>query len=324
MPSNSNEDNSPSDNAVLKTEYRGASKPVVPVNFDVPSGTCDCLTHIFGDPSRYPMAPERPYTPELASLSELRAVHQALRVDRVVLVQTTVYGTDNSCMLDSLSQLGERARGIAVIDHDLSQSALDDFHAAGVRGIRTNLETVGIFDPDVARRRFISAVEQLRDRKGWHIQIFTRLSVIEALHDLVDQSPVPVCFDHFAGTPAQGGMAENGFASVCDLLRSNKIYVKVSAPELVSKQRPDYPDVLPLAKALIATNRNRILWASHWPHPDSGREGVRRPATDVTPLRQIDDGYVFNLMPLWAPDPDDLHAILVENPARLYGFEGSV
>jgi predicted TIM-barrel fold metal-dependent hydrolase len=126
-----------------------------------------------------------------------------------------------------------------------------------------------------------------------------------------------VSFDHFAGVQASGGMHEAGFDRLLDLLRSGRIYVKLSAPELVSKFGPEYPDVAPLAKALIAANPERILWASHWPHPNSG--GGRK-ATEITPLRQIDDGYIFNLLPLWAPDAADRKAILVDNPARLFGF----
>src|SRR4029077_8700108 len=135
-------------------------------------------------------------------------------------------------------------------------------------------------------------------------------------------SPVPVSLDHFAGTPAAGGMSEAGFDLVLDLLRSGNVYVKLSAHKLVSARRPDYPAVLPLARALIEANPDRILWASHWPHPDSDRgERKARKSTDVTPLRQIDDGHVFNLLPLWAPDAADRQAILVATPARLYGFE---
>lgn len=301
---------------------RGASQPATPVDFDVPSGTCDCLTHVFGDPSQYPMAPGRTYTPELASLSELRAVHRALGVERMVLVQTTVYGTDNSCMLDSLLALGPAARGVAVIDGTTTQAALDDMHDAGVRGIRINLETVGITDPSVARRRFDTAIGLLAQRIGWHIQMFVRLSVIESLYDLFATSPVPISLDHFAGTPAAGGMLEPGFPLLLDLLRAGKVYVRLSAPELVSTLGPDYPDVEPLARTLIDANRDRIIWASHWPHPDSDRGAQKkRLPTEVTPLRQIDDGHAFNLLPKWAPDPAVRRAILVDNPARLFGYE---
>lgn len=304
---------------VSNPKYLGASQPFTAVSFAIPSKTCDCLTHVFGDPARYPMAPGRPYTPELASIGELQALHKALHVERVVVVQTTVYGTDNSCMLEALKKLGSSARGIAVIDDKTPAAELDRMDRAGVRGIRINLETVGITDPSVARKQFLVAVERIRDRTNWHIQIYTRLSVIEALYDMFESSPVPVSLDHFAGTQAANGMPETGFSRLLELLKLGKVYVKLSAPELVSKLGPNYPDVEPLARALISANRNQILWASHWPHPDSFL-GHGRSATEVNPLRQIDDGHVFNLLQVWAPDDADRHAILVDNPARLYGF----
>ena len=93
-----------------------ASQPVTPVNFDVPPGACDCHTHIFGDPARFPFVPGRTYTPEPASVDEVRALHRALHTSRVVIVQPSVYGTDNACTLDAVSQLGSGARGVAVID----------------------------------------------------------------------------------------------------------------------------------------------------------------------------------------------------------------
>ena len=296
-----------------------AAQPATAVNFEMPPGACDCLTHIFGDTAHFPMAPGRTYTPEPASIAELEALHRALHVDRVVIVQTTVYGTDNACMLDAVSHLGANARGVAVIDSKTPAAALDDMDRAGVRGIRINLETIGVTDPALARQRFQAAVEQVRGRPRWHIQIYTRPSVIEAIYDLLVACPVPVSFDHFAGAQALGGMREAGFGLLLDLLRAGRVYVKLSAPELVSKLGPEYPDVVPLAKALIAANPERILWASHWPHPNSGGGKERKP-TEITPLRQIDDGYILNLLPLWAPDAADRKRILVDNPARLFGF----
>jgi predicted TIM-barrel fold metal-dependent hydrolase len=178
-----------------------ASQPVTPVNFDVPAGACDCHTHIFGDPHRFPFAPGRTYTPESASVGEMRTLHRALRTDRVVIVQPSVYGTDNACTLDAIRQLGSRARGVAVIGDGTAEAALDQMGRAGVRGVRINLETAGVTDPAVARQRFQAAVERIKGR-GWHIQLNTRLSVLEGLSDLLMAAPVDVVFDHFARAQA--------------------------------------------------------------------------------------------------------------------------
>lgn len=303
----------------LGTMRGAASQPATPVDFEVPRGACDCLTHIFGDPARFPLSPTRTYTPEPASIEEIEALHRTLGVDRVIIVHPTIYGTDNACTLDALDRLGARARGVAVIDGHTPASALDEMDRAGIRGIRVNLETVGLTDPATARQRFGAAVEQIKGRDHWHIQIYTRPSNIERIYDQVVGCPVPVAFDHFGGTQAAEGMHERGFHLLLALLASGKAYVKLSAPYLVSKQAPDHPDVAPLAKALIAANPERILWGTNWPHPNSGHGQFRVP-TEVVPLRRIDDGRILNLLPTWAPDAQLRRTILVDNPARLYGF----
>jgi predicted TIM-barrel fold metal-dependent hydrolase len=299
--------------------FARAAQPATAVDFDVPAGACDCHVHIFGDPARFPFAPSRVYTPEPGSLEELAAVHRALRIDRTVVVQPSVYGTDNACTLDALAHLGDRARGVAVIDGQTPDRFLDAMGRAGVRGIRLNLATAGITEPAVARRRFREGVERIRDR-GWHVQIYAQLTVIAAIADLVEASAVPVVFDHFGGAVAARGLEQPGWAALTGLLRSGHAYVKISgAADLVSTQAPGYADVAPLARALVAANPDRVLWATNWPHPDSARL-PRRPAAEVTPLLPTDDGLVFNLLPAWVPDPAIRRAILVDNPARLYGF----
>jgi predicted TIM-barrel fold metal-dependent hydrolase len=188
---------------------------------------------------------------------------------------------------------------------------------AGIRGIRLNLETAGLTDPAVARQRFQRAVQRIRGR-GWHIQIYTRLSIVEAIGDLAAGAGLPVVFDHFGGAQASLGTQQSGFAALVNLVRSGHAYVKISAPYLSSTQAPDYPDVAPFAKALLSANPERLVWATNWPHPGAREPG--RTIAVVTPLRQIDDGRVFSLFPTWVPDAAQRKAILVDNPARLYGF----
>jgi len=295
-----------------------ASQPATPVRFDVPAGACDCHTHIFGDPRRFPFFANRVYTPESASVEEMRALHRALHMNRVVIVQPSVYGTDNACTLDAVRRIGARARAVAVIDDTTSASALDEMHNAGVRGIRLNLATSGQTDPAVALRRVQKAVEQLQGRR-WHIQIYTGLSVVEAINKAVMASPIPVVFDHFGGAQAALGIRQPGFDALLGLVRSGKAYVKISGAYRSSNAGPDYADVAPLAKALIAANPRRILWGTDWPHPDSAAVAGRT-LTDIAPLLPIDDGRVMNQLVAWAPGADQRRTILVENPARLYDF----
>jgi predicted TIM-barrel fold metal-dependent hydrolase len=295
-----------------------ASQPSTPVRFAVPAEACDCHTHVFGDPNRFPFASTRTYTPEPASVDEMRALHRALHMDRVVIVQPSVYGTDNACTLEAVRQLGPRARGVAVIDERTPDAALDDMDRRGIRGVRLNLLTAGERDPAVARRRFDAAAGRIRARR-WHIQIYTELAVIAALKETIARSPVPVVFDHFGGAQAARGVRQPGFDALLDLVRAGAAYVKISA-SYRSSTRADVADVAPLAHALIAASNRRIVWGTDWPHPDSSRVAGRQ-ATDVAPLLQIDDGRILNQLAVWAPDAADRALILVDNPAALYGFD---
>jgi len=300
----------------MRTSLAKASQPATPVSFDVPAGACDCHTHIHGDPATFPYFAGRVYTPETALPEEMSALHRALHMRRVVIVTPSVYGTDNSATLYGMAARGADARGVAVIDEKTPESALDAMHQAGVRGIRLNLATGGANDPSAGRKRFEAAVERVQKRK-WHVQMYTNLAVISSIKDLVAASPVPAVFDHFGGARAELGVDQPGFGGLLELVRSGKAYVKISGAYRASKLAPDYPDAAPLARALIAANADRIVWGTDWPHPNSSSGN---PATQVTPLLQIDDGRLLNQLPVWAPDAAIRKKILVDNPARLYGF----
>jgi predicted TIM-barrel fold metal-dependent hydrolase len=297
-----------------------ASQPETPVNFEVPLSACDCHAHIFGDPEKFPFFVGRPYTPETALPEEMAALHKTLHIQRVVIVTNNVYGTDNSATLYGMKARGADARGVAAIDANTPESDLDSMDRAGIRGIRFNLATGGTNDPAVARQRFETGIDRVKGR-GWHLQLYANLKIISALKDQFAAAPVPIVFDHFAGAQAALGPDQPGFSDVLDLMRSGKVYVKISAAYRGSRAAPDYSDVIPLAKALIAANPERILWGSDWPHPDPVTPPGKKP-TDVTPLLQVDDGRLFNQLPVWAPDAAVREKILVTNPARLYGFEG--
>jgi predicted TIM-barrel fold metal-dependent hydrolase len=293
------------------------SQPATKVNFKVPAGACDCHVHVFGDRERYPFFAGRTYTPETATADELTKLLAALRLDRVVIIQPSVYGTDNTCTLDAMRQLGPRARGVAVINANTTDAALDRMAKAGIRGVRVNLSQVGITDPSAARQAFQAAAARANAR-GWHVQFNTSLKVIDAIAPQLLASPVPVVFDHFGGARGAAGVDQPGFAALVNLVKTGKAYVKISgAADQVSTNPPDYPDALPLARSLVAANPQRILWGSSWPHPGSI---TGRKSTDLVPNKEIDDGLVLNLLPVWVPDAATRQAILVDNPAGLYGF----
>lgn len=296
-----------------------ASQPLTAVDFPVPPGACDCHTHIY-DPQKFPLWSGRAYTPEPAVPAEMAALHRALHIQRVVIVTAGPYGTDNSATLYGIKARGANARGIAVIDEHTTDSELATMAHGGIRGIRinANFPTGGSNNPALVGQRLRRAIERTQPL-NWHVQINTNLAVIAALKDLLRDSPVPVVFDHFGGTQAALGLNQPGFADLVELVRSAKAYVKISAAYRVSDNRSDYSDVAPFAKALIAANAERILWGSDWPHPNTAAFASHKP-DEVTPFLQIDDGRVMNLLPVWAPNPSVRKTILVDSPARLYGF----
>ena len=296
--------------------FAKAAQPSTPVNFDVPAGAVDSHTHIHGDPAKFPFFAGRTYTPEPASPEEMAALHKALHIQRVVIVTPSVYGPDNSATLFGMKARGNDARGVAVIDDKTTESDLDAMGKAGIRGIRINLATSGVTDPNIGRMRLEKAIERMKAR-GWHIQVYADMPVVSAVKDLIAAAPMPVVFDHFGGAQAELGLEQPGFADLLALVKSGKAYVKISGAYRASKLAPDYPDAAPLARALIAANADRIIWGTDWPHPNSSSG---KPPTELTPLYQIDDGRLFNQLPVWAPDAAIRKKILVDNPVRLYGF----
>ena len=291
--------------------YPNASQPATIVTFDVPAGACDCHTHIHGDPEKFPWFAGRTYTPEAALPEEMTALHKALKIQRVVIVTPSVYGPDNSATIYGMAARGKDARGVAVIDDNTTDAELDRLASLGFKGIRLNLSTAGINDPKVATERFLSAAARVKSR-NWHIQLNTTLPVIAAMKDTLAASPVTLVFDHYGNAKEELGVGQHGFSDLVSLVKSGKAYVKIS---VTGGPRQNY-GYTPLAQMLISANVDRILWGTNWPHPNS----VGGSASKVTPLWQVDDGLVLNLLPAWAPDAAVRKKILVDNPERLYEF----
>ena len=286
-------------------------------DFAVPAGICDCHTHVFGPVARYPFAAGRSYTPGDASIENLLALHRRLGVERVVIVHPSPYGADNACTVDALRIIGPGARGVAVIDDAVSEAELDNMHAAGVRGVRVNLETAGIADPAQAVASVLATARRVAAR-GWHVQTFTRPPIVAALAGVIHEMPVPLVIDHFGHMRAERGTVQPGFSDLMRMIESGRAYVKLSAAQRVSSQ-PDCADAALLAQALINANPERVLWGSDWPHP-GGRPGAARNAAVIEPFNDVDDGMALNRAARWAGSAERIAKLLVENPARLYDF----
>ena len=282
------------------------------------AGICDCHTHVFPPAEQFPFAPNRHYTPDLASVEDLRALHQSIGVERVVIVHPSPYGADNACLLWALRTIGASARGVAVIDDTTNAQVLSELHSAGVRGTRLNLETVGQNDPGVAQQQLLRTAKQVAPY-GWHIQIYTNLGVIDGMHDTIMQSATPVVIDHFGRLKADDPLNQPGFDALLSLVRAGKVYVKLSAAYRVS-EAPDYADVAPFAESLIAANPDRMLWGTDWPHPFPPKGYVRKPEV-IEKFHHEDNLAAIRRVVKWAKSREIAKKILVDNPARIYDFK---
>jgi predicted TIM-barrel fold metal-dependent hydrolase len=277
--------------------------------FAVPADTCDCHTHIFGDPRKFPFFEGRVYTPGVALPDEMARFHRRLHIRRVVIVTPSVYGTDNSATLYGMKARGGSARGVAVIDEKTPEKTLDAMASAGIRGIRLNIATSGQADASSARQRLAEAIRRVESRR-WHVQIYCAAQLLPAIKDLVSTSPVPIVFDHFGGIESALGVEQPGFADLIELVRTGRAYVKLSGAYRASKLAPDYADVIPFARALVSANPDRVLWGTDWPHPNTST-GARIP---------VDDRNLLDQLAVWVPDAQVRKKILVDNAAHLYGF----
>jgi predicted TIM-barrel fold metal-dependent hydrolase len=284
----------------------------------IPDGACDCHMHVFGPLDAYPPSPMRAYTPRIASLKDWAAMAGRIGLQRQVLVQPSAYGTDNRCMLDAMRVAGDRCRGVAVIDGATTDAELLEMQLLGVRGVRINAASIGVDDPklvapDIART--MARVAPL----GWHVQLFIKLAVIDALADFLAGSPVPVVIDHMGLARAELGEEQPGFATLLALLRRGTCWVKLSGVYRMSSTAPDHTDAAPIARALIAANPGRAIWGTDWPH--TGEHGhATHGDVPLVEYRKLDDGRLLDMLAGWCGDAATLRRVLVENPAELYGF----
>lgn len=283
----------------------------------IPPGACDCHVHLFGPAEAFPFAESRVYTPGNAQEDALLALHERLGISRVVLVQPSPYGSDNSRLLAGLARLGSRARAVAVIEADTPEKTLTRLSKAGVRGLRLNVDTHGVSDPEVIWASLSKASARCASRR-WHTQILTRLSVIEALERHMAKLPAPLVIDHFGRPDIDQGVGQPGFPSLLRLMRTGQVWVKLSSIGRLCGA--DQDRIAPFVQALVDAGADRLIWGSDWPHTGGGRGG--RPASAVEPFAQVDDTESLAALARAVGDAATLRRILVDNPAQLYGFEG--
>lgn len=260
------------------------------------------------------MHPGRVFTPGEASVAALRRHLAAVGASRVVVVQPSVYSNDNRCTQEAIGELGPSARGVCVIDGASSKAQLSSLDAAGFRGARLNLHTVGIGDPQA----LVAEVDGLRRLlpSRWHIQTYCAPALLEAMRPLARALEVPLVLDHFAGV---GALADKAAPDLLALLDTGNVYLKLSAPERTAS--PGGESVMAdMVRLLGKRYPERLLWGSDWPHPGTLGNSPRI-RDGIEPFRPVDDAAVLRRLLAWLDDDAVIHAMLVSNPERLYGFD---
>lgn len=281
-------------------------KPISPRE-PLPAGACDTHAHLFGPQSRYPYQDNRSYTPPDASEEGYRHLLGTLGFQRAVLIQPSVYGTDNRRMLDALANIGDgddlQWRGVAVVDQHVSDAKLQKMHDLGVRGIRVNLVFPGGIE--------FSDVESLSERisgLGWHVQFLVDVSTFERVAERLEKLSVPSVIDHMGHVPTDKGIDNPGFQSLLELLNGGRTWVKLTGPNRTSRcAHAPFTDVDPFFQALVSSRGDRCLFGTDWPH-------VQLPG----PIPN--DGDLVNEFLRLVPDEATRQMILVRNPEILYGF----
>jgi len=280
------------------------SNNVTRPRLSVPPDACDTHMHFYGPQDQYPLAPTASFTPPLATVEDYRTVQKRLGLRRVVVVQPSGYGFDNRCMLDAIKQLGDDARGIVVVDTSVRDDELQRLTDLGARGIRFFMFPGGVLPWEI-----LAEMAARVSAFGWHVQLQLDGRELPDHIAQIRSLPGKLVIDHVGKFIEPVATSDRAFKMLLDLVNSGQCWVKLAAPYETSKVGPPrYDDVGALAKALVKAAPERMLWASNWPHPS---------ALDNLP----DDAMLLDLLLDWVDDDATRKRILVDNPAKLYGFE---
>jgi predicted TIM-barrel fold metal-dependent hydrolase len=271
--------------------------------FTPPPNSCDAHCHIFGPGARFPYDPKASYWPPDSPFEALRKLHDFLGIERAVIVHASCHGPDMRATLDGIARSGGRYRGTAIIDSSYGEKDFERMHAGGIRGVRFNFVKHLESRPDPAF--VLQTVERIKPL-GWHLILHVEGPDILEFQDLFRKIPIPMVIDHMGRPKAADGVQQKPFQILLDFMNNPNCWVKICGAERVSSAGAPFHDATPFAKALVAAAPDRILWGTDWPHPN---------------VKQMpNDGDLVDLFPLLVPNPALQVKILVENPARLYGF----
>lgn len=277
--------------------------------FTFPAGAVDCHAHVCGPSFQFPYAPERIYTPPDATLENYQSLLAMLGVDRAVLVQPSVYGTDNQCMLDALGLHPDKLRGVAVIStnpHSVRDQDLLNLHSAGIRGIRCNIVDIADKSAGLPIETLYKLAKRIQPL-GWHLELLMHVNEYPDLAKIFEDFPVELVFGHFGYVNVSFGANNLGFLGLLELMKQQRAWVKMTGPYRISNGNLPYADMRPFNDAVIRANPRRLVWGSDWPHVMVKKEMPH-------------DADLCDLMGSWVQDAGLRKTILVDNPCILYDF----
>ena len=245
--------------------------------------------------------PMRAYTPLDAPKEALAALHHRLGISRAVIVQASCHGTDNRAMLDCIASAPGRIRGVAIVDDTFNDGHLEALHAGGVRGVRFNFVKHLGGAPDMGI--FLRVIDRIRPL-GWHVVLHLDAADITPLSGMIRALPIPFLIDHMGRVDATLGTDQLAFQALIELTRLPNCWVKVCGAERISP--PPFRLAVPIIAALVAALPDRTMWGTDFPHPN-----LKHP---------VDEADLVDLVALAVPDRAGQQRVLVDNPARLYGF----
>ncbi|MBL4601419.1 MAG: amidohydrolase family protein [Emcibacteraceae bacterium] len=276
-------------------------------HFKVPPGAVDAHCHVFGPEKMFPYAPERKYTPNDAPKEKLFALRDYLGFERNVIVQASCHGYDNSALVDALETAGELARGVAIIDPEISDKELDALNKAGVRAVRFN------FIKRLVQASSAESYLSIANRTaalGWHNVTYFEAPDLEELMPFLKQLPNIVVIDHMGRPNVADGIDHDDFQRILNFMDENKnFWIKVTCPERLSIAGSDYSAVVPFARTLVERFPDRVLWGTDWPHPNMKSHIP-------------DDGLLVDFITKIATTNSLRQKLLVDNPMKLYWGQG--
>ncbi|MCJ7872811.1 amidohydrolase family protein [Phaeobacter sp. J2-8] len=278
------------------------------------NATWDTHVHLF-DPRVFPFAHQRSYTPGDASVPDLLGIMAAGNIDRAVVVQPSVYGSDNTCLLKALDTLGDRARGVAVADPaTLDHATIAEMRASGVRGFRVNLVSGAEVD---AGAHAVQAMASALAGSGMFLQIYAPIDAVLRHVELITHAGVPVVLDHFAGIGAQA--PESNLIDLLQKCDSEPVWIKMSADyKLGATPESARTRAISLIRACVALRPDHIIWGSDWPHTSGGPERKTRAFGEIEPFRNVDSHAIPRLFSACGVTPEQIQNIMCHNPARLF------